>query len=132
MERPNWAALQAMVDDLERTVGNLDSVQQRMMQVTGEAWSEDGLVRAVVGPRGQLVDLEIDPRVYRKPDSRALAASILAAVKSAVEEAGRTAQGLIDESLPADLRPDGTAGVDLSQLLRRHDADLMKGRPDDE
>ncbi len=132
MERPNWAALQDMMGDIERTIDNLDGIQQRMMKVTGEAWSEDRMIRAVVGPRGQLVDLEIDPRVYRKPNSRALAAAIVGAVRLAVAEAGRKTQEIIDESLPSDMRRGRVGGVDLGRLIHTHDAELMKGARDDE
>lgn len=72
------------------------------MSLTGEAWSDDRLVRAEVGPRGQLVDLEIDPRVFRKPDSQSLRASILAAASAAVREVAERTQEIVAELLPPD------------------------------
>ncbi len=132
MERPSWAALHEMVGDLERTVTKLDSMQQRMTRITGEGRSEDRMIRAVVGPRGHLIDLEIDPRIYRKPDSRALAAAILAAVRLAVADAGRQAQQLIEENLPSDMRSVRPAGgIDLMKMIQTHDADLRKETDDD-
>jgi DNA-binding protein YbaB len=130
MERPNWGALHDMVGDIERTIGNLDSIQQRMMKLTGEAWSEDRMIRAVVGPRGEIVDLEIDARVFRKPNSRALAAAIIKAVKLAGEDAARQVQELLTETMPADLRPGKVDGLDFTKLVGGHDADVTKGAAD--
>jgi hypothetical protein len=132
MERPSWAALHDMVGDLERTVSKFDSMQQRMTRITGEGRSEDRMIRAVVGPRGQLVDLEIDPRIYRKPDSRALAAAIIEAVRLAIADAGQQAQRLIEEHIPSDMRSVRPAGgIDLVKLIQTPDADLRKDTDDD-
>jgi DNA-binding protein YbaB len=98
------------------------------MNVTGEAWSEDRMIRAVVGPRGELVDLEIDARVFRKPNSRALAAAILEAVKLAGEDAAGQVQELLTETLPSDLRPGKVDGLDFSKLVGGRDADVTKGQ----
>ncbi|WP_237104397.1 YbaB/EbfC family nucleoid-associated protein [Nonomuraea sp. MG754425] len=38
--------------------------------------SPDGLVSVTVGPRGELVRIDLDPRIYRRPDARKLADTI--------------------------------------------------------
>src|SRR3954462_3260008 len=73
MERPELAPLLRLWDGLGNAVGGLPTTRQRLLRLTGEAWSDDRTVRAVVGPRGQLVELQIDPRVYRRPDANEVA-----------------------------------------------------------
>jgi DNA-binding protein YbaB len=124
-ERPNWSVVRSMLGDLQQTIGNLGEMQQRALAVTGTAWSSDRLVKAVVGPRGQLVDLEIDPRVYRNPNSKALAALIVATVREAVEEAAGKVKEIYQESIPADLRG---GEMDLDKLVTTHDTDPMEER----
>jgi DNA-binding protein YbaB len=56
-----------------------------------------GSDEAVVGPRGQLVELEIDPRVYRRPDSQALAAAIVATATRAGADVDAQVQEILAE-----------------------------------
>jgi DNA-binding protein YbaB len=125
-QRPNWGAVESMIGDLRRSIGNIGTVQRRLMQVTGEAWSDDRLIKAVVGPRGQLLDLEIDPRIYRTPNSKALAASIIATVRAAVENVLREGSEILDENLPKD----SSFGLDIEsptmRMARQHDADVIR------
>lgn len=131
-ERPDWSALHQRVGSLRSAIDNIETVQKKMLKVTGEAWSDDRLIRVVVGPRGQLVDLEIDPRVFRRPNSKALATAILATTRLAIDDANTKSQEIMAETLPAELRPTRAAGGDFRTLQNTHDADLGKGGPDDE
>jgi DNA-binding protein YbaB len=121
--RPNWNALESMIGDLRKSIDNMGDVQRRLMRVTGTAWSDDRLIKAVVGPRGQLLELEIDPRVYRAPNSKALAASIVATVHAAVENVLHEGAEILDANLPRD------AGLGLEspamRMARQHDADVL-------
>lgn len=130
-ERPNWSALGAMFDDVRRSLDNVNDIQKRLLKVTGTAWSEDRLVKAVVGPRGHLVELELDPRLYRKPNSKALSASIVATVRAAIEDVQRRSQEILDESLPSDVRRLGLSGTKLARLAQRHDADVLADETED-
>lgn len=119
----------SLVQDLNKTLSNVADTQKKMMAVTGTAWSEDRMIKAVVGPRGQLMELEIDPRIYRKPNSKALASTILATVRAAVDQALAKTQEVIDQSMPQvnDMFPTRpTQGIDMRRLIRSHDADLKK------
>ena len=49
--RPDWGVLRDMVSDLRKATADLPNLQQRMLSVTGTAWSPDGMIKAVVGPR---------------------------------------------------------------------------------
>lgn len=126
MERPQWDAIRGVIDDLQRTMEKAAEFRREAMEVTGTAWSDDRLVKAVVGPRGQLIELEIDPRVYRTPNSKALAASILATVKAAVEDANKKSRDIMERAMPKD-RGLGLLGkTDFDVMLENHDADLPK------
>jgi DNA-binding protein YbaB len=124
MERPQLSALRTMLDDLRNTLDNAVETQRKIFEVTGTAWSDDRMIKAVVGPRGQLIELEIDPRVYRRPNSKALAASIVATVRMAVEEAVSRTQEILDQSMPRDISTGRIGNLDVRRLIRSHDADL--------
>jgi DNA-binding protein YbaB len=131
-DRPNWGALSDMIGELRRATAGIPEVQRRMLEVTGEAWSDDRLIRAVVGPRGHLLELDIDPRVFRKPDSKALSAAIIATVREAVEDATGQARGIFEEGLPSDMRAGRIGKVDFADLAFRHDADVRSKGDGDE
>jgi DNA-binding protein YbaB len=119
-----------MLGDLRRAVGSVDEVQTRVLQVTGTAWSADRMVKAVVGPRGHLTELVIDPRVYRKPNSTALAATIVATVRAAIEQASTRSQEIMDEYVPSDMRIARVGQYDVRELNLTHDADLDVKEPE--
>jgi DNA-binding protein YbaB len=125
-ERPDLSAIFSMIDDLRHTMGSIDETHRKMAQVTGVAWSDDRMVKATVGPRGQLVDLEIDPRVYRRPNSKALAATIVATVRQASEEAMAKTREIVEAAMPSDLGATKLGNLSMSRLMRSHDADLPK------
>lgn len=125
-QRPQWSALSSLVADLQQSVASIDETRRQMAQVTGVAWSEDRLIRAVVGPRGQLVDLEIDPRVYRTPNSAKLSASILATVRAAVDDANAKSRRILEKVMPADRGLGLIATTDADRMMASHDADLPR------
>ena len=119
-------ALRAVLDDVRgqyaQLKAGLGELQQTLaaLQVTAE--SPDGLVRATVGPRGQLVDLHIDHRSYRTVDADELAFAIVATVRAAVADTTEQVRKLVGDHLPAD--SDGSAFLpdgDFGQFLRRQD-----------
>jgi DNA-binding protein YbaB len=126
VERPQWSAIRAVIGDLHQSLDNAVQTRQQVLEITGTAWSDDRLVKAVVGPRGQLIDLDIDPRVFRTPNSKALSASILSTVKAAVEDANRKTREIIDKAMPKD-RGLGLIGTtDFDRMMNSHDADLPR------
>jgi DNA-binding protein YbaB len=131
MDTSHRTRLDTMVGELGRTVAGLAEAQQKMVRLTGEAWSEDRTVHAVVGPRGHLVDLHIDPRVYRRPDSVALAATIVATVQDAVAEVTERSQRLMETLIPPELRLSRFAGLDAGEVLTASDAHLLGGKDAD-
>jgi DNA-binding protein YbaB len=133
-DRPDWTALTGMISDVQRAFTGINETQRDMLKVSGTAWSDDRMIKAVVGPRGQLMELEIDPRVYRKPNSKALAADIVSTVRKAVLDANEKARAVLDKTLPSDMRYTNLGGgMDLDRLLGSHDTDIrIKGDDDDE
>lgn len=124
MERPQWSALRGVIDDMQHALENAAQTRQKILEITGTAWSDDRMVKAVVGPRGQLVELEIDPRVYRTPNSKALAATILSTVRAAVEDVNKQTREIMDKVMPKD-RGLGLVGkTDFDVMMEHHDADL--------
>jgi DNA-binding protein YbaB len=131
VERPQWPAMNALLEELRESVGNLAKTRQQAAEVTGTAWSPDRMIKAVVGPRGQLVDLDIDPRVFRTPNSKALSASILSTVRAAVEDANRKTREIMEKAMPKD-RDGLVPRTDVDTMMNTHDADLARVLRDQE
>lgn len=137
MEHVHLTAIDEMVEDLRKSFNAVEAAQDEINRATGTAWSDDHLIKVVVGPRGQLVDLEIDPRAVRRANTEALAATILKTARAAAEEAFGRTRGLVERNLPdmrAALGTDLPSSVNLTRLMFGHDADLAEAarKGDDE
>ena len=84
----------------------LRAMRDGVNDIRGTGYSDDGLVTAVAGGRGELLELELDPRIYRDRDATKLAAKIVAAVHEAEAEAAREAVKFAEKLLPASQRGD--------------------------
>jgi DNA-binding protein YbaB len=83
-----------------RLAESVKSVQDGIGEIRGTGYSTDGLVTAVVGGRGNLVELELDPRIYRERNATKLAEDILTAVHEAAAEAEQEATKIAEKLLP--------------------------------
>lgn len=103
---PRNAALQEQADqlrgDFQRMLTEGPEAAARARQITVTRKSRDGLVSVTVGPRGDLVQLDLDPRVYRRPDSRALAETIVETVQAAAVEAQEQVVEALSAALPRE------------------------------
>jgi len=70
--------------------------------------SADGMVTVTVGGNGELIELWLDPRIYRAPDSSALAATITATFREAVRQAEEQVFTAAMKFLPGDATPETT------------------------
>jgi DNA-binding protein YbaB len=108
-----------------RLRSDLDDLQQRLATLQISAASPDGLVRATVGPRGQLIDLWLDRRACRNISHDQLARTIVATVRSAAARTADEVEAMMADYLPAD---SGALGFlrdnDFGKLMRRPDAAL--------
>src|SRR5262249_21987043 len=81
------AGIHAYADELEKRFRRLQEegpkLQERARSLQVTEKSGDGLIAATVGARGELIRLDIDPRIYRRPDARALADDITETIKKA-------------------------------------------------
>lgn len=82
--RAQSEALQATFERLNAEAPKIHA-KARELQITEK--SRDGLISVTVGVRGDLIRLDIDPRIYRRPDSRALADTITETVQLAAAKA---------------------------------------------
>jgi DNA-binding protein YbaB len=135
MDPLDQSAIHKMVEDLRKSFNEVKDAQGEISRVTGTAWSDDHLIKVVVGPRGQLVDLEIDPRAVRRTNTEALAATILATARAAAEAAFGRTRGLVERDMPdmrAALGTDLPGSANLARSMFGHDADLVQAaRKDD-
>jgi DNA-binding protein YbaB len=92
----------------------------RAVQVTET--SRDGLVSVTVGSRGELVRVDIDPRVYRRPDARHLADSITETARRATERAQERVTEIFEPVIPREefkAHLDGDLDTVLARLADR-------------
>jgi DNA-binding protein YbaB len=101
-----------------RLAEQVRAVRDGVEEVRGTGYSDDGLVTAVVDGRGALLELELDPRIYRSPNAAELAAQIVAAVREAAAEAGSQAEKLAEKLAPPRKR-----GSDEDPILRMLDVE---------
>lgn len=99
MER-STTELTGRLAEYARLAESVKSVQDGIGDIRGTGYSTDGLVTAVVGGRGELVELELDPRIYRDHNATKLAKDILAAVHEAAAEAEQEATKIAEKLLP--------------------------------
>ena len=85
-----------------RLRSDLDDLQRRLAALRVSCESDDGLVRATVGPRGQLVDLSLDQQIHRYADSDRLARTIVATAQAAAAETAGQIEEMMAGYLPAD------------------------------
>jgi DNA-binding protein YbaB len=123
----------AMRSELERLQAHLEELrdghaelQRKLREIRVTVTSADGLVTVTVDARGQVEEITLDPRIYQRPDSRLLAATITAAIRQAAAEAMAQVMELTrplipDETLRAHL------DLDLDEVLRQRDAELLGG-----
>ena len=122
--------LQARADELMEEFHRLRSgvadLQEQLRAIEVVVHSDDRLITATIGPRGQLVSLDLDPRIYRDPNSRKLAAAITETVqKGARQVADRTLElcrpFLPEENVRAQLNGD------LDSFFTRLDNEVLGG-----
>ena len=105
-----------------RLRSELDELRRRLATMQVSAESDDGMVRATVGPRGELVGLILDRRVHRNYDAARLAHTILVTARRAGERSADEVRALLAGYLPPE---SGTLRFlhdgDLGSLLRRPD-----------
>jgi DNA-binding protein YbaB len=130
-ERSDLAGMRAYAEELKGRFEKLTTegpkLQERARAVQVTEKSPDGLISATVGSRGELIRLDLDPRIYRQPDSRELADTITDTIKAAGVKAQEQVLEVFEPLVPREemqLHMDGNVeGV----LERMSDQMLGKG-----
>jgi DNA-binding protein YbaB len=112
-----------LLGELNRLRSGLQDLQQRLRAANATVTSEDGLVTATVGPRGQLVSLELDPRIYRRPDSKHLASTITQTVQKAAAKVQEQVMAACRPYMP-DSEVQAHLDYDFGGMMRRLDHEL--------
>ncbi len=116
------SAVRRRLADYAQLAEAVRAMKSGMADIRATADSDDGLVHVVVDGHGHLVELDLDPRVFRTPDATALAATIVKMVATAVEDSRRQATRLAEPIVP-DAQPESFQ-PDLDPLLRLVDNEL--------
>jgi DNA-binding protein YbaB len=103
-------------------------LRQRLLAVTASATSDDGLVTAEVGPQGRVLRIDLDPRIYRRPDSRRLAETITATIQRAADEAAERLRDLFRPIVP-DEQLTAYFDNDFDAVARGLENELAGGDP---
>ncbi|GAA3615665.1 hypothetical protein GCM10022419_121190 [Nonomuraea rosea] len=126
MEDGDVAGPQAYADELRetfmRTRREATDLNARAQTIQITEKSADGLVSATVSVRGDLIRLDLDPRVFRRPDARGLADAITDTVQRAKAKAMEELVGLFEPVVPPEqLRAhlDGDLETVLDQFSSR-------------
>ena len=99
MER-STTELTGRLAEYARLAEQVKAMRDGVEEIRGTGYSDDGLVTAVVGGRGELLELTLDPRIYRSPNATELADKIVTAVREAAAEAEQEAVRFAEKLLP--------------------------------
>ena len=117
---PSTAGIRAYAAELEKRFRRLQEegpkLQERARSLQVTEKSADGLIAATVGARGELIRLDIDPRIYRRPDARALADEITETIKKAGAKARDQVVELFATLVPRE-QLNAQLGGDTSTLV---------------
>ncbi|GLY74754.1 YbaB/EbfC family nucleoid-associated protein [Actinoallomurus iriomotensis] len=97
-------------DEYARRTEQLKKMRRELADVGATAKRPDGLVTVVVGAQGQVKDIKLDPRVYRKLDSGQLAAAIMELISQATTEVAEQMKTIMAPFVPGE-------GMDLTGFL---------------
>lgn len=124
------AAMQAQIErmhtQLEKLQDGQAELQRSLEELRVTVTSADDLVTVTVDARGQVESVTLDSRIYQRPDSRLLAATITATVQQAAAEAVTRVQELTRPFMPDEVLR-AHLGLDLDEIVRHRDPSLIEG-----
>ncbi|MGV9772977.1 YbaB/EbfC family nucleoid-associated protein [Streptosporangium sp. NPDC003464] len=97
------AVMDGLVEDYNRQAGQLREMYGKLSELTATARSEDRMVTVTVGARGQVRDIQFDPRVYRKLSPSELAQSVMDQIGAATAEVAERTRELMAPFVPEGL-----------------------------
>ncbi|WP_228002519.1 YbaB/EbfC family nucleoid-associated protein [Nocardia australiensis] len=118
--QPHINALREQVDSMlsafEQQRSGLADAQARIAAVTGEAWSEDNLVRVVCNVAGIPLEVHVEAAAFKRSTPEKLGRSIAEAAQAAAQAAAEKSQSVFG--------PIGDIANDMPDL-----SDLIPGAP---
>jgi DNA-binding protein YbaB len=111
--------MEALLEDAHKLLGNAAQMQRKLEALNVSTRSEDGYVVTTVDARGRLVQVDLDPRIYRSPNAGALGALIVETYQRAVEKIDGDVEKILKEFLPADMDPKRFTKIDFEQFAER-------------
>ena len=108
-----------MLEDAHKLLGNAAEMQRKLGALSVSTRSEDGFVVTTVDARGRLVQVDLDPRIYRSPNAGALGALIVETYQRAVEKIDADVKRILEEYLPADMDVDRFTKIDFEKYASR-------------
>ncbi len=104
------ASLEELMDDYSERIKRLKQMRSDLDKVSATASRPDGLVTVVVGPRGMVRDIRLDPRVYRKLDSGELSQAIMQLIAEATTDVSGQMKEIMTPFMPEGVEYDGVLG----------------------
>ncbi|MGI5229455.1 YbaB/EbfC family nucleoid-associated protein [Actinoallomurus sp. CA-142502] len=117
MEKRAEYDLNAAIADLRAEQARIEAATDRMSSVTGSAVSKDRAVTATVDSQGRLVELKLAAERYRRIAPAELAASIVATVRQAQDDAFREATSMLSGLMPDGLGLPLSGDLDLAAMF---------------
>ncbi|MGW0432200.1 YbaB/EbfC family nucleoid-associated protein [Micromonospora sp. NPDC003197] len=115
-----------MYEEYKQMAEDVRSIQKQMTEIRSTADSGDGLISATVGGAGELIELWLDPRIYRTPDSTALAQAITDTIRQAVAISKEDGVAIVAKFLPAGATAE-TADLRFDPVLNELDRQVAGG-----
>ncbi|HXS65086.1 MAG TPA: YbaB/EbfC family nucleoid-associated protein [Streptosporangiaceae bacterium] len=112
--------IEQLLGDYDRVKANVGQMQRRLAEAEGHAETGDGSVKVTVGPRGELRELRLDPRAYRRFSPSELATEIIELTGQAAREVQKQVGEAMSPFLPE--------GVSVEQLTSG-EVDPARWRP---
>ncbi|GGO76963.1 YbaB/EbfC family nucleoid-associated protein [Nonomuraea cavernae] len=107
-------AIEELAGEYNRQAAQVREAYAKLTELSAVGRSADGMVTVTVGPRGQVCDLRLDPRAYRKLSPSELASSIMEQIGVATAEVAERTKELMAPLVPAGLAYEDVFGEGAS------------------
>ncbi|MEV0590889.1 YbaB/EbfC family nucleoid-associated protein [Nonomuraea cavernae] len=97
------SAVEELAAEYNRQAVHLREAYGKLTTLSAVGKSDDGMVTVTVGPRGQVRDIVLNPRVYRKLSPSELSQSIMKQISVATSEVAERTKELMGPFVPEGL-----------------------------
>ena len=113
--------LESLMEDAHKLLGNAAQMKRQLEELTVSTRSEDGFIVTTVDARGRLIQLDLDPRIYRSPNAGGLAGQIIETYQRAVDKVEQNSRTILEKYLPREFDVDQFTNIDLDKYASRRD-----------